>query len=276
MPSHRADTPALRRPRRPAAPPATRRPRRAPQRSAGQLSAPQVGIAGALGLATIAAPISGAMASPAPKAQVNPISAVSLAPAPAFPARAVAPAIGVEAVRVIPADARTASAPKILAARPIIVSRASRSGERPVLPGCEGVARVTEAPNGQLPASSLCTLWNGDDALRADAAVALAKLNIAYKERFGDDLCLTDSYRTLASQRRLKSVKPGLAATPGTSQHGWGLAVDLCDGIESGSGSRYQWMRSNAPSYGWDNPTWARIGGSGPDEPWHWQFADAE
>jgi D-alanyl-D-alanine carboxypeptidase len=235
-----------------------------------------VGIAGALGLATIAAPISGAMASPAPKAQVNPISAVSLAPAPAFPARAVAPAIGVEALRVIPADARTASAPSVLAARPIIVSRASRSGERSVLPGCDGVARVTDAPNGQLPASSLCTLWESDHRLRADAAVALAKLNLAYKQRFGDDLCLTDSYRTLASQRRLKSIKPGLAATPGTSEHGWGMAVDLCDGIERGSGSRYQWMRSNAASYGWTNPDWARSGGGGPFEPWHWEFAGAQ
>ena len=94
--------------------------------------------------------------------------------------------------------------------------------------------------------------------------MAFAKLNIAFEQRFGDDICITDSYRTLASQQRLAAVKPGLAAPAGTSNHGLGLAVDLCDGIESFSSSRYQWMRDNAPAYGWDNPVWARPGGTGP------------
>lgn len=273
MPSHRADTPALRRPRgknRGIAP--TRRAGQRPQVS--QLSAPQVGIAGALGLATIAAPISGAMAGPPPKAQINPIAAVAHAPAPAFPAISAHKAVGVEALSVVPVTTRQAiSAPSLLAApRTVIVTRASRGGERSVLPGCSGIPKSTNAPNGQLPVNSLCTLWDPKHRLRADAAVALAKLNIAYKQRFGGDLCLTDSYRTLASQQRLKSIKPGLAATPGTSEHGWALAVDVCDGIQSGSGARFQWMRANASDYGWENPDWARAGG-GQFEPWHWEFA---
>jgi hypothetical protein len=233
-----------------------------------------VGIAGALGIATIAAPITGAMASPAPKAQVNTAaSMIAMAPAPAFPALPSARAVGVEALRVIPAAETASVAPTMLAARPVIVSRASRAGERSVLPGCDGIARVTDAPNGQLPSSVLCTLWDPKHRLRADAAVALAKLNIAYKQHFGDDLCLTDSYRTLSSQYRLRSIKPGLAAVPGTSDHGWGLAIDACDGIEDGaSSSRYQWMRANAGDYGWSNPDWALSGGSGPYEPWHWEY----
>jgi hypothetical protein len=297
VPSHRADTPASR--RRSAAAPAqpTRRSQRtAPQRAAQQqrpatsrssrraatprkgqqLSAPQVGIAGALGLATIAAPISGALAAPPPKADINPIAAVSMAPAPNFPAVAVQTMVGVEALRVIPSEAKVASTPSMLASRTILVTRASRAGERSVLPGCDGIARITSAPNGQLPRSVLCTLWESGHSLRSDAAVALAKLNIAYRQRFGGDICLTDSYRTLASQQRLASLKPGLAAAPGTSNHGWGLAVDLCDGIESGGSSRYQWMRTNAPRYGWDNPTWARPGGTGPQEPWHWEYVAGE
>ena len=68
----------------------------------------------------------------------------------------------------------------------------------------------------------------------------------------------------------------GLAATPGTSEHRWGLAVDLCDGVQKGSGSRFQWLRDNAPAYGWDNPDWARNGGSGPYEPWHWEYVAGE
>jgi LAS superfamily LD-carboxypeptidase LdcB len=122
----------------------------------------------------------------------------------------------------------------------------------------------------------LCTLWDPKHSLRADAAVSAAKLNIAYRQRFGDDICITDSYRTLASQQRLAQLKPGLAARAGTSNHGLGLALDLCDGVESSGSTRYQWMRANAPRYGWDNPTWARVGGSGPTEPWHWEFLDGE
>ena len=270
--------------------PAARRP--AGQRSGGQrsggsrsgsarvggtsLSAPQVGIAGALGLATIAAPISGVMAGPAPKADVNTVSSVSMAPAPAFPERSADAAIGVESLSVFPATIQSSAPAALTAPRTLLVTRASRSQERSVLPGCSGIAKVTDASNGQLPASSLCTLWNGQDKLRADAAVALAKLNIAYKQRFGADLCITDSYRTLSEQYRLRAIKPGLAAAPGTSEHGWGLAVDLCGGIERGSGSRYQWMRANAPAYGWDNPEWARVGGSGPNEPWHWEYVAGE
>ena len=185
--------------------------------------------------------------------------------------------MGVETLRVIPTEAKLASTPSMLASpRTVFVTRASRSGERSVLPGCDGVARITGAPNGQLPRSVLCTLWDSRHSLRADAAVALGKLNIAYKQRFGDDICITDSYRTLASQQRLAAVKPGLAAPAGTSNHGLGLAVDLCDGIESFGSSRYQWMRDNAPAYGWDNPTWARAGGSGPEEAWHWEYLAGE
>ena len=300
MPSHRADTPASRRrATAPGAPPTrrsqraaeTRRgtrvttsasrsaARRATRRSTGpQLSAPQVGIAGALGLATIAAPISGAMAAPPAKAEINPIAAVAVAPAaPAFPAVSVQRTFGVEALSVVPVETRVVQTPARLAARgPILVTRASRSGERSVLPGCDGVGRITGAPNGQLPDSVLCTLWVSKHRLRADAAVALAKLNIAYKQNFGDDICLTDSYRTLAEQQHLAAVKPGLAAKAGTSNHGLGLAVDLCDGVERFGSTRYAWMRANAPAYGWDNPLWARPGGSGPNEPWHWEYVPGE
>jgi zinc D-Ala-D-Ala carboxypeptidase len=278
VPSHRADTPPppLRRPRDNRT--AKRRPTRPGRRPGTALSAPQVGIAGALGIATIAAPISGAMANPAPKAQVNPIAMAVRVPQAAFPGLPDAVGIGVKALRVVPTANLSSPTPALLAApSTVIVTRASRSGERAVLPGCDGVARITDAPNGQLPSSQLCTLWTARHRLRADAAVALAKLNVAYKERFGHDICLTDSYRTLSAQVHLRAAKPGLAAVPGTSEHGYGLAVDLCDGVERGSGnSRYQWLRDNGPAYGWDNPAWALPGGSGPNEAWHWEYLAGE
>jgi LAS superfamily LD-carboxypeptidase LdcB len=126
--------------------------------------------------------------------------------------------------------------------------------------------------NGGLPASDLCTLWDGKHTLRADAAVALAKLNLGYRKRFGRDICISDGYRTLAEQRAVKSARGGFAATPGTSNHGWGLAVDLCDGVQNDTSVTYWWLRDNAPAYGFDNPGWALRGGSGPYEPWHWEY----
>lgn len=149
------------------------------------------------------------------------------------------------------------------------LSDVSRAADRDPLPGCDGATRPSGS-NGQLATADLCTLWDGRQQLRADAAVALAELNDAFVARFGTDICLTDGYRTLAEQYTLKAQKGGLAATPGKSNHGWGLAVDIC-GLQPGT-SRWTWMNDNGPVYGWENPTWAKSGGSGPYEPWHWEY----
>ena len=147
---------------------------------------------------------------------------------------------------------------------------ASRALERTPLPDCTGVP-VAGAANGQIAASDLCALWDGSHMLRGDAAVALAELNLTFRAAFDRDLCLTDSYRTLAEQRRLAYTKGGLAATPGTSNHGWGLAIDLCSS-ETNSSAVMTWLGDNGPTYGWENPPWAKRGGSGPYEPWHWEY----
>jgi hypothetical protein len=152
----------------------------------------------------------------------------------------------------------------------------SRSRLRPVLPGCSGRVSDYSYPNGQVPPDELCTLsFAPKHHLRADAAVALAMLNIAYRSHFGENLCLTDSYRTLASQASLAARKPGLAARPGTSEHGMGLAVDFCGGLQTYGSTRYDWMRANAPTFGWANPAWA-IPPSSREEPWHWEYVVGE
>ena len=280
MPSHRAETQPLKRARkRPNASPSKASPRKATQRAqTASLSAPQVGIASALGLATIAVPLSGALAAPAPTMTGSHASASALAGAPAFP-KLRSGVTSVEHLKVLPSlDPRLLSeVPGALKLpRVLLVTRATRSYERSVLPGCTGQYQPVAAANGQLPGSILCTLWDNNHTLRADAAVALAKLNIAYQQRFGTPIVLTDGYRTLAEQRVLKAIKPSLAATPGTSEHGWGLAVDMGGEVQTGKSARYLWLRANAPSYGWDNPDWALSGGSGPYEPWHWEYVDGE
>jgi hypothetical protein len=124
--------------------------------------------------------------------------------------------------------------------------------------------------NGRIPLSALVHPRSAPAAwLRPDAAAALDRLSAAYAARFGHPLGVTDSYRDLAGQVSVARRKPGLAAKPGTSNHGWALALDL---VVGGYGSTdYLWLRANAPRFGWDNPEWAR--GQGPkDEPWHWEW----
>ncbi|MCL2849173.1 MAG: M15 family metallopeptidase [Micrococcales bacterium] len=148
---------------------------------------------------------------------------------------------------------------------------AARSATRGTLPGCTGLPPAKLSPNGQMPARDLCTLWDGKTKVRADFAVALTGLNQMYVARFGVDLCVTDGYRTLAQQYAVKNRKGAMAATPGTSNHGLGLAVDLCP--SSYAGARYQWLRDvGMQQFDIDNPLWAR---KSKIEPWHWEFMSA-
>jgi peptidoglycan DL-endopeptidase CwlO len=126
-------------------------------------------------------------------------------------------------------------------------------------------------PNGFIPLTALCGVGIGSHALRCDAAQSLQAMSAAFASSFGRALCVTDSYRTFDSQVRLYGIKPALAAIPGTSNHGWGLAVDLCGGANSFGTAEYGWLATFAPSFGWSNPPWAQPGG-GREEPWHWEF----
>ena len=65
--------------------------------------------------------------------------------------------------------------------------------------------------------------------------------------------------------------KPALAACPGTSNHGWALAVDLCGGINVAGSPQWTWMTANAGRFGFVQPDWARPGAEKP-EPWHWEY----
>jgi murein DD-endopeptidase MepM/ murein hydrolase activator NlpD len=128
-------------------------------------------------------------------------------------------------------------------------------------------------PNGEVPADALCPATpDGAQLLRCDAAVAFRLLGAAYAEDLGTPLCITDSYRSRTGQEKVFATKPGLAATPGTSVHGLGLAVDLCGGVERFDTAEFDWMLGHAPAYGWVHPGWAAAGGSRP-EPWHFEYA---
>jgi hypothetical protein len=132
------------------------------------------------------------------------------------------------------------------------------------------VSDARKFPNGLIPARYLCPLPQPGRSLRADAALAFYRLNGAYRRRFGSDMCLRDSYRSLPDQQRVYVARPGFAAIPGRSNHGLGTAVDICGGVESQGSPQFTWLTVNSRKYGWFHPQWAF---SSPFEPWHWECA---
>ena len=139
------------------------------------------------------------------------------------------------------------------------------------LASCSGSA--AGAANGFVPSTALCPLAGAPGhALRADAAAAFDRLNAAAVAERGAPLCVNDSYRSYAQQVSVFARMPRLAAVPGTSRHGFGVALDLGCGVERFGSEAYRWMKANGPRFGWVHPAWAEPGGSLP-EPWHWEFA---
>jgi len=120
--------------------------------------------------------------------------------------------------------------------------------------------------NGSLPAGDLSPIPGGQ--LRADAAGAWLAMRSFIGKQKGIWICPTSprtSYRALKDQQYFwnlyKSGKGALAAVPGTSNHGWGIAVDLptpamqaavreC-GHTFGWGIRGGKLSSDAPSEAW-------------------------
>lgn len=137
------------------------------------------------------------------------------------------------------------------------------------------VAVAENAGNGDIPADVLCGVaFTSGVQLRCDAAAALEELNAAYRADFGRDLDVVSSYRSYSQQVAVKRTRGGLAAQPGTSNHGRGVAVDFggFGGLGNFSTANYRWMKANAERFGWYHPRIMQPGGGGPQEPWHWEF----
>lgn len=135
--------------------------------------------------------------------------------------------------------------------------------------------------NGRIPADAMrkATVIEGANGLlRTDASLALDRLG-RLALAAGYDVRVTDLYRTYATQVRLKAEwcarkRCQMAATPGTSNHGWGDAVD--NGYSYGPKSFGRWMHANAATcraHGWFWPTWAQR--TRTYELWHWEYLAA-
>lgn len=120
--------------------------------------------------------------------------------------------------------------------------------------------------NGHLPDSELSVIPGG--RLRKDAAGAWLEMRRFVGREKGVWICPTSprtSYRSLTDQQFFwqlyQSGKGALAARPGTSNHGWGIAVDLptapMQAAVRDCGHRFGWgirggrLNSDAPSESW-------------------------
>ncbi|MFF5292642.1 M15 family metallopeptidase [Paractinoplanes globisporus] len=117
--------------------------------------------------------------------------------------------------------------------------------------------------NGKVPASALEQVGTTRHKLWGPAAEALTRM-MSDAEKDGVKIGITDSYRPYAEQVDLARRKGlysqgGLAAKPGTSEHGWGMAADL-----DLNANALSWVRENAAKYGFYN--------TAPRESWHWAF----
>ncbi|MEU8610804.1 M15 family metallopeptidase [Actinoplanes sp. NPDC048791] len=117
--------------------------------------------------------------------------------------------------------------------------------------------------NGKIPANALEKVGNTNHKLWAPAAESLNKM-ISDAKAQGVTIGITDSYRSYSEQvdvARRKGLysQGGLAAKPGTSEHGWGMATDL-----DLNNKAQAWMRANGEKYGFVENT--------PREPWHWAY----
>jgi LAS superfamily LD-carboxypeptidase LdcB len=169
----------------------------------------------------------------------------------------------------VTADAASATAAAAAAAADAAAARTAAARQ------AAAVAVAAGSSNGAIPADALCGLSFARGALlRCDAATALNTLDAAYRADVGTDLVVVSSYRSLADQVAVKAARGDLASTPGSSNHGRGLAVDFGDfgAVGQFNAPGYQWMKANAERFGWHHPAVMDPGGSGPQEPWHWEF----
>lgn len=123
------------------------------------------------------------------------------------------------------------------------------------------------ASNGNLAASALGSIPGG--RLEKATAASWNRLRARIGKETGVWICPTSSrtaYRTYSEQQYFwnlyRSGRGNLAARPGTSNHGWGLAVDVATTRMAQLINRY-----GAP-YGWQK-RWS----DAPSEWWHFKYA---
>lgn len=123
---------------------------------------------------------------------------------------------------------------------------------------------LADLGNGRIPSDHLQPIAQSGHRLYGPAATAWDGL-VSAAAADGIEMRITDSYRSYDNQVDLARRKGlykdgGLAAVPGTSNHGWGLAVDA----DVRDPKTLAWIRENGPRFGFVEAV--------PREPWHWEY----
>lgn len=118
-------------------------------------------------------------------------------------------------------------------------------------------------------------------SLRTDGCYrTLRKQEAAYEKRcpvleipvYADNGVSGAKFQT--GTKRARVCSGPLTAVPGTSNHGWGRAIDFRDRYDvlNCYDKEFHWLRNNAHRFGWVHPAWAHCG-QDTQEPWHWEYA---
>ncbi len=122
-----------------------------------------------------------------------------------------------------------------------------------------------------------------------------ASANPKEEKEYDHIITIDGMFRPIAKQQELydryKAGNGNLAAVPGTSNHGWGIAIDWQWSDKDGkkvlassncskpndrwTTEQYEWLFQNSPSYGFVNTATLRDGSKG-DEVWHWLYVGTD
>ncbi|MCU1418725.1 MAG: peptidase and DD-carboxypeptidase VanY/endolysin [Schumannella sp.] len=125
--------------------------------------------------------------------------------------------------------------------------------------------------NGAIPDTAMSPIDSRGHRLEHVAATQFLALQAAMLHDLGRTIAVApgadSSFRTVAQQQadyQLYLRGGNVAAVPGTSNHGWGRAVDIT-GYEV-HGDVWAWLLAHAGEYGYSHVTGAASG-----ERWHWE-----
>lgn len=125
--------------------------------------------------------------------------------------------------------------------------------------------------------SDVVNVRSRDKRLVPEAAVSLQAMAAVYKSQTDDEFDVTSAYRDIKTQKqvfqRQDHRRYPLASSPGSSDRGWGIIIDVPGGNDNDLSYQQAWMVDNAGKFGWEMvapPTSTGVY----KQPQHWIYDD--